>query len=124
MISPSPLPALDRNRVMDFLGNLRQVIVSKGTSKERVVVKYDDLSDYLRGQEDALHEFQEKVEAGAFDLEATQEAREGVPDLSIHFDEAKMRVDAEATLKALGIDPVKEVRPIDHRKALEMVGDP
>lgn len=106
MIAPSPLPSLDRDLVLDFLRNRRQVVLVKNGE----TVPYDDLPPYLKGQEDLLHEFLELVETGEFDLEATQEARQGVPDLDVKFDEVKMRADAEATIKALGITPLEAPR--------------
>lgn len=105
-MTTNSFPPLDRDKELDFLGNRRQVIISK----DGATIPHDDLSDYLRGQDDAFFEITEQIRTGAFDLEAPQEAREGVPDLSVHIDEAKMRVDAKATLKALGIAPLEAPR--------------
>jgi bisphosphoglycerate-independent phosphoglycerate mutase (AlkP superfamily) len=99
MISPHPFPPLDRDKVMDFFGNRRQII----SSKNGVTVRYDDLPDYLRGQEDILLELIEKIEAGAFDVVVT---REEVPDLIVHFDEEKIRGEAEELLRSMGFSPV------------------
>jgi hypothetical protein len=115
--------SLDRDKELDFLGNRRQVIAAKNGA----TTPHDALSDYLRGQDDAFFEIAEQIRTGAFDLEVPQEAQEEAPDLSVHFDETKMRVDAEELLKSMGISPVilDEVReraegrgfrePINHK---------
>jgi hypothetical protein len=100
---------LSRDLILDFVRNRRQVVSSKGTSERgSKTIEYDDLTDYLRGQEDILSELSEKVRKGEFDVEVPPSS-EPEPDYTIlkHIDENKLREDARETIRGMGLSPVE-----------------